>query len=314
MTHSEDIISCLPYDEMIREVVWNIDTLDKVFGVRPKGAYNPEQSWDPFSGKVYLDSGIEWIAISKRQLYKMGYPEVEDERELFMPAYLRTVEDQRIKAVFNSLEPGHWGVPDDFRYGPGVFLAEYLHGRQDDKLMPSALERLREMNVNGKMLILTCEDSEDFWRSPFYGLTHLSQHDMKKRFDRFLLFLESLPYVEFITISEYLQKVSPEKVYYIRPSVGLFNRDGFGIWERGMFNQAYNLNIQCNRIGEDIWHAELLMRLAKKKGRDTVRVEGLIREAWENLGLARTASGRGYRTTNRLPCGVLIMQTRRCNL
>ncbi|HIJ64894.1 MAG TPA: hypothetical protein HPP77_03005 [Candidatus Hydrogenedentes bacterium] len=297
MTHSEDIISWLPRDEMAREIAGNLNALETTFGVRPKGAYNPEQSWDPFSGKLMLDAGIEWVAISNWQLSEMSYPKIENARDLYTPAYVRTVEDGTIKAVFNSLEPGYWGVSKEFGHGPGVFIWEYLNGSRDSDHIPNALERLQAANADGDMLLLFCQDSEDFWRSPYYGLTTLSQQDMEERFDRLLSLLESLPYIEFVTISEYLERVSPGKTYYVRPSVALFDRDGFGIWERGAFNQAYNLNIQCNRAGEDIRHAELLARIARKKGKDTRRVDSLLEESWQHLGLAKTASGRGYGNT-----------------
>jgi hypothetical protein len=91
--------------------------------------------------------------------------------------------------------------------------------------------------------------------------------------------------------------LSPKTERYIRPSVGLFDRDGFGIWERGAFNQAYPLNIQCNRAGEDIRHAQLFCRAARKKGKDTTRADALIERAWQSLSLAKTASGRGYGNT-----------------
>jgi hypothetical protein len=117
---------------------------------------------------------------------------------------------------------------------------------------------------------------------------------MEERFDSFLTMLESLPYVEFVTISEYLQRVPPEKEYFVRPSVGFFDRDGFGLFTRGIANQAYNLAIQSDRAGEDIRHAELLMAIAESKGKDTTQVKAMIREAWETLGIAKTASGKGY--------------------
>lgn len=297
MTHSEDIISWLPFDEMAREVEWNLETLQEVFGVTPIGAYNPEQSWDPFSGKLLLDAGIEWLAISNWQLYKMAYPKIDDQSDLYTPALLRTIEDKKIKTVFNSLEPGNWGASKEFPHGPGIFIWEYLNGTRDYEHLPDAFNRLSTMNTDGNMLVLFCQDSEDFWRSPYFGFTTLTQKQMEERFDRLLSLLESLPYIEFVTISEYLEKVPPKKTYYVRPSVGLFDRDGFGIWDRGAFNQAYPLNIQCDRAGEDIRHAELLARIARKKGNDTGRVDALIKEAWQSLGLAKTSSGRGYGNT-----------------
>lgn len=312
MTHSEPIMSTLPYDEMVREVKWNLDTLGKVFGVRPRGAYNPEQSWDPFSGKIYLDAGVEWIAISNWQLYSTGYPRIEDNRDVFRPAYLKTVDGGRIKAVFNSLDVWQWGVPPDFRYGPNTFVQQYLHGHEDETITFPAFERLQKMNTDGDMLHLHCQDSENFWRAPYHGRKgygkirrhdgtfsghsypmKLTQHEMEERFDKLLTFLESLPYVEFVIISDYLQNVAPQKEYFVRSSAGHFYVDGLGMWERGLYDQAsYNLNIQCNRAAEDIRNAELVTRLAKAKGKDTSYIEAIIKEAWENVGLARTASGR----------------------
>lgn len=295
-THDENILSDLPYDEIVRQVKLNVETQEEVFGVRPRGANNPEMSWDPVTGKVFLDCGLEWVAISNWQLFKLAHPAPSSKADLYRSAYLHTIEDARIPAVFTSLEPGSWRAGDDLP-APGLKLASYWAGRIDESHIGPALASMQEINDRGDLFILHAEDSEDFWRAPYFHQTGLTQEQMEARFDRALCILESTPFVEFATVSEYLAQHPAERTHYVRPSVGFFDRDGFGIWERGMFNQAYNLNLQCDRAREEIHHAELMIELAEKLGGDAGRARELVRQAWEKYGLSRTASGRGYGTT-----------------
>ena len=321
MTHMEPILSLIPYGEMKREVELNVQTLEKTFGRRPTGAYNPEMGWDPVSAKVLLDNGLSWIVLSNWQLYKLSSPRISSEDQMYRPAQINAIDDRQITGVFASLEKGDWNIPHEIP-GPGIYLHRYLLGRkraepqhrparQDphtrlqgfpaddfdvdtlDHLVP-AMERLQSMNRNGDMLVLFCFDSETFWREPYLGTINLSQGDMERRFSRFLGELENLPYVEFTTVGDYLRNVQPEFQCYIQPSVGLFDRDGFGIWERGAVNQAYSLNIQCHEAADMIRSVQTLVDVARMLGRDVGDAESLIESAREDLSIARQSSGRGY--------------------
>jgi hypothetical protein len=231
---------------------------------------------------------------------------VAGKAELFRPHQLHTVEGGLIPAAFASMEPGGWMAGPDLP-GPSLNLAQIFNARRGFSHLRAGLDELEALNTQGDMFVLHAQDCEDFWRGPYLNATRrqattemgtgIASEEMVARFEEALSVLEDTPYIEFNTVSEFMARHKPQGDYYIRPSVGFFDRDSFGIWDRGMWNQASGLNHNCDRAIEEIHHAEMLLGVAKKLGTDNPRSEALVREAWDSYGMSRTSSGRGYHTT-----------------
>ena len=297
------IASMIPYDEAVMQIKKSLDINEEIWGQRPVGAHHAEFPWDPVTGKMLLDLGVQWQLLANYQRYRLSHPAVAEYQDIYRAAKVKTIEGGEITAAFVSFEKGADGIPDDLC--PAAFL-KTIHGSRPVNRFQADIEQIQRLNRDGDMMALFFGDSEMFWRSPFTGSTGLTREEMEERYEQVMKILEAIPYVEFVTVSEYLRKFPARSSCYIRPSVSLFSPGkGWNTWHEGNYEQALPLNIQCDRATEDIHNAESIVLLADKLGADTARSEVLIAEAYERLMKAKLHAGRGYNTREEITvwCG-----------
>ncbi len=297
------IASMVPYDEAVMQIRKSLDINEEIWGRRPVGAHHAEFPWDPVTGKMLVDLGVKWQLLTNYQRYRLSYPAVAEIQDIWRAARVRTIEDAEIECAFVSFEKGADGIPDDL--SPVAFL-KTIHGERPVDRFKGDIEKIQHLNRDGDMMALFFGDSEMFWRSPFTGRTGLTREEMEERYEAVMAIMEGIPYVEFVTVSEYLKAFPARASCYIRPSVSLFSPGkGWNTWHEGNYEQALPLNIQCDRATEDIHNAESIVLLAEKLGGNVRKSRALIEEAYERLMKAKLHAGRGYNTREEITvwCG-----------
>lgn len=102
-TFTHPVLSLIPYDDVVRQLRTGLEYDRKVWGIRPKGLFLPEVSWDVCLPQIMNDVGIEWVSI-----YKEIVPAYTDELVYPSTAYVEGINQTKAKVVLctHSMDQG----------------------------------------------------------------------------------------------------------------------------------------------------------------------------------------------------------------
>ncbi len=275
-TYTHPVLTLIPYEDVRRQLALGLDADEEAWGIRPAGLLLPEVSWDVTLPQIMPELGINWVIVY----------------EALVPAYAGTnafpgtVKLQGINGTSITGILAH-----DALRGPIWDLAESGEG------LDAYLKQLEAFHagVANDQLLALKTDAEFLY---FSGIARLGLSegdslpgdppglaDMHRLYQA----LESLSYVQFTTISEWIDEHPPEETVYAESKGG---NDALDRWLRGQGRER--LNILEADAREHIRTAEGILTIAETQGLNTNAARQLYEQAWDQLLLAENSDGRGF--------------------
>ena len=287
-TYTHPVLSLIPYDNVVRQLQAGLASDQKVWGIRPKGLFLPEVSWDVCLPQIMDEVGIEWVSI-----YKEIVPEYASKTVYPPTAYVEGINNTKAKIVLCTQSLDEGSVHDlkdrlDILYGElkERSIQEFLVAFKDDAevIYLHSFEVLNEkegFNVPwGEHLP---EDIAYRWGDTLPELPAIEWMDEK------LNMLESLPYAKFMTMGEYIERHPPQEMIYAENISG---HADFDTWLRGEGRER--LNVLMEQANVEITNATYIVDLADKLGMDVSVSRRLLEEARYQLLLSENSDGRGF--------------------
>ncbi len=278
-TFDHPILSLIPYDDVVQQLRVGLEYDQKVWGIRPKGLFLPEVSWDICLPQIMDEVGIEWVSI-----YKEIVPKYKDELVYPSTAFVEGINDTKARVVLcthsmdaddESLEEFRVKLNKLYEALKKLGIKEFLVALKDDAevLYFRSIEMLNEANTNKHYK----------WGDSLPELPAIQWMDKK------LTMIEDLPYAEFMTMGEYIEKHPPTEMIYAENISG---HADFNWWLRGEGRER--LNVLENQARAEITTVSYIIDLAEKMGMVVTKSRKLLEEARYQLMLAENSDGRGF--------------------
>ncbi len=276
-TLAHPILSLTPYNNLIRQLKKGIEIDKRVWNIKPKGLFLPENAWDVCLPDVIDEVGIEWIS-----LYKEIIPEFAEKSNYPATVFIEGINNKKAKAVICS----HYidrGSLEDFKKKMNTLYEELKKESIRECLI--ALKNDGEVIYFQSMAMLNKDKGTSLkWGDKMPELPAIKSWDEK------LTLIENLPYAKFITMSEYLKKHPPKRTL-TDEDISLIA--DFSKWLSG--EGVERLNILTNEARTEVISAEYVVNLAEKMGMDVTESRKRLEEAWYQLMLSEGADGRATR-------------------
>lgn len=291
-TYNHPVLTLLPFEDCLRQ--WELGRkIDKdVWDVSPAGAAIPEHAWDPTNVEAFASLGVRWVLIGTR-VYFQDFP--DDPHHLARrPFWLRGTGDARVMAVCHDCDDFADDEPYFYICGAVVQGAEEsvrgFRGRIDYHLSHEGEGMLMVVKNDGEFVYedaLAGKYGRGWERMGFSSRLGESIPDEVARaeaeLDKALTGYEETPGVEFVTISEYFERVPPEREVLLRASA-----KGYREWMEG-----------SEKLGEMLHEAQTEVRVARGAitvaealGAKTQDAREELERAWLALMHAETSTGR----------------------
>jgi len=275
-TFTHPVLSLIPYDNVVRQLKAGLEYDQKVWGIKPKGLFLPEVSWDVCLPQIMNEVGIEWVSI-----YKEIVPAYTDKLVYPSTAFVEGINQTRAKVVLctHSMDQGS---VEDFKKKLDTLYATLKELGIQEFLV--ALKDDAEVLYFHSQEMLNKEKGTSYkWGDPLPELPAIKWMDEK------LTMVENLPYAKFMTMGEYIEKHPPKEMIYAENISG---HADFDTWLRGEGRER--LNVLENQARAEITTASYTIDLAEKMGMDVSEARKLLKEARYQLMLAENSDGRGF--------------------
>lgn len=278
-TFTHPVLSLIPYDDVVHQLQMGLKYDQKVWGFKPKGLFLPEVSWDVCLPQAMAEVEIEWVSI-----YKEIVPKYQKELVYPPTAFVEGINDTYAKVVLctHSLDADEETI-EDFKIKLSALynalkkagIKEFLVAMKDDAevLYFRSIEMLDEKSP----------EKNYKWGDTLPELPAVQWMDEK------LTLIEQLPYAQFMTMGEYIEKHPPEEMIYAENISG---HADFTWWLRGEGRER--LNVLENQARAEITNASYVIALAEKIGMDVKEAHRFLEEARYQLLLAENSDGRGF--------------------
>ncbi|MCD6485574.1 MAG: hypothetical protein J7L47_10745 [Candidatus Odinarchaeota archaeon] len=229
--------------------------LERSFGVKPNGSWIEDRQWTINVTKILADLGIKYTLIDDSTFFRAN-PSA-DELDVFYPHW--SIYEGRKIAVFQISE----------------FMRYHFRTSPDDVI--SYLDSLRSKNPNGNMIVVYGDDAE-------FGLSE----------ETFVKMLE-VPWIKFITLSEYLEKFNDVITEANYDTVGAYPEyeNWFGengTWSKWYFSsEAKYIKSIFDKARNHIIDVESLT------SKFPMQVKNITEDAWTALLLAEWQFGPFYK-------------------
>ena len=155
-------------------------------------------------------------------------------------------------------------------------------------LFVNALKKIRDFIKDENILVLNKADAEKIWicKQETIGQMKNPYYEPRKMeiLDQAFKAIKELPFIEFTTIGEYLEKFEPEKTVFLRTMAGNWDMSG---WLRG----SERLHLLFHEAREEIRNAECMIILSDKLGMNTEEAKRKLEEARKSFLEAQNSSG-----------------------
>lgn len=174
-----------------------------LFGQKPRGFWPPEQAVSPEMISLITDEGFQWTVSDEQilcksmhvEIYRDGYGHVLNPEVLYQP-YLVSSAGVELPIVFRDHH-----LSD--RIG---FVYQHMSGEQAAEDLIHRLHKIRENlgNNPGNFLVTLALDGENAWEWYPEDKTEFLNHLYRR--------ISADPYLEAVTVSEFLQKNPPKRL------------------------------------------------------------------------------------------------------
>ncbi|MFQ5999380.1 MAG: glucodextranase DOMON-like domain-containing protein, partial [Candidatus Bathyarchaeia archaeon] len=245
-------------DEQIKE---HREIIEKIFGVSPKGFWNPERTWTQSFVPLLVDNGYEYTQVEDHILYDSGITGSE---------YLvrTTTYNGKQLVVFTDDKTFEGYVNGAVDSGSSVDMINFLRNQYS-------------YDVEDQFAICYFEDAEatGLWDYEGGEDPHIDWNNL----DNILTDLENESWIKITTYEEFLESHSPAED--VSPIV-----DGAASWMGGdaWFDQNNSPMVQSyrvffNSIRNRLNQVNASIQDAKNGGKNTTSAEKLLEHAWTTL-------------------------------
>ncbi len=287
-TYTHPVLSLIPYDNVVQQLEAGLATDQKVWGIRPKGLFLPEVSWDVCLPQIMNQVGIDWVSV-----YKEIVPAYADEMVYPPTAFLEGINDTRAKVVLCTRRLDQGSIDELKERLDALYdelkkkgIQEFLVAFKDD----AEIIYLRSFNVLNRRAGFDLTWGEHLPKDVAYKYgDSLPELPAIEWMDKKLTMLENLPYAKFMTMGEYIEKHPPKKMIYAENISG---HADFDTWLRGEGRER--LNILMEQANDEISMVAYLIDFAEKMGKDVSQSKKLLEKARYQLMLSENSDGRGF--------------------
>lgn len=287
-TFTHPVLSLIPYDNVVQQLKTGLKYDKEIWGVRPKGLFLPEVSWDVCLPQIMDEVGIEWVSI-----YKEIVPAYSNKLIYPSTAFVEGINQTKAKVVLCTSSMDEGSIQELKQRLDTLYMAlkkegikEFLVAFKDDAEV-IYLESFDILNRRAGFKIIWGEHLPEGVAYK-WGDT-LPELPAVKWMDEKLSMLESLPYAKFMTMGEYIEKHPPQEMIYAENISG---HADFNTWLRGEGRER--LNVLTNQASNEITVATYIIDFAEKMGMDVTQSRKLLKEAKYQLMLAENSDGRGF--------------------
>ncbi len=291
-TYNHPVLTLLPFEDCQRQWEMGRSIDEEVWGAEPRGAMMPEAAWDPSTVQVFSSLGVEWVLLGSR-VYSQDFPDHPGHlaRRSF---WLKGTGGARVMAVCHDTDQFAEGEPYFYVCGAVVQGAE-----ENVRQFRARIDHHLSSGGEG-MLMAAKNDAEFIYEDALAGkygrgwertgfASHLGESipegaaRAEGRLDEALSGYEETSGVEFVTVSEYFERVPPEREVLLRASA-----KGYREWMEG-----------SEKLGEMLREAQVEIRVARGAlkvadalGAKTRDAREELERAWLALLHAETSTGR----------------------
>ncbi len=268
-TYSQNIMYSTNMTDNDQQIKEHREIIEKIFGVSPKGFWNPERTWTQSFVPLLVDNGYEYTQVEDHIFYDSGITTSE---------YLvrTTTLDGKQLIIFNDDKTQNWLVNGAIDSGYSGDLINFLQSQYNE-------------DVNDQFAICYFEDAEatGLWDYEGGEDPHIDWNNL----DQILTDLENEPWIKITTYEEFLKSHSPAED--VSPIV-----DGSAVWMEGPAQQRgwknwfdYNTNDPVlntyrqlyTQVRNVLIATNQTIQAAKSQGNDTTSSEKLLEHAWTSM-------------------------------
>ncbi|MFQ6043783.1 MAG: polysaccharide deacetylase family protein, partial [Candidatus Poribacteria bacterium] len=261
-TYSQNIMYSTNMTDNDQQIKEHREIIEKIFGVFPKGFWNPERTWTQSFVPLLVDNGYEYTQVEDHILYDSGITTSE---------YLvrTTTLDGKQLIIFNDDKTQNWLVNSAIDSGYSGYLIDFLQDRYSE-------------DVKDQFAICYFEDAEatGLWDYEGGEDPHIDWNNL----DQILTDLENQPWIKITTYEEFLKSHGPAED--VSPIV-----DGAADWMGRDAWFDYNANdpginamrVIFTQVRDVLIATEQAIQAAKNDGNDTISAEKLLEHAWTTM-------------------------------